>query len=59
MPPAARTDIRQRLAGSASAGGERACADAVERAISKLGREPGLVLVFPAGDADPNAFATE
>jgi hypothetical protein len=59
MPPAARTDIRERVAGSASAGGERACADAVERAIAELGGEPGLVLVFPAGDVDPDAVATE
>ena len=59
MSPAARTDIRERVAGSASAAGSRPCADAVERAIEDLGREPGLVLVFPAGDADPDAVAAE
>jgi hypothetical protein len=59
MSPAARTDIRERVAGSASAAGPRPCADAVERAITELGREPGLVLVFPAGDADPAAVAAE
>jgi hypothetical protein len=59
MSPAARTDIRERVAGSASAGGERASAEAVEQAIAELGREPGLVLVFPAADADPDAVAAE
>lgn len=59
MSPAARTDIRERVAGSASATGPRPCGDAVERAIAKLGREPGLVLVFPAADADPDAVAAE
>jgi hypothetical protein len=59
MSPAARTDIRERVAGSASATGRRSCAEAVERAIEELGREPGLVLVFPAGDADPYAVPTE
>lgn len=59
MPPAARTPIRERVAGSASAAGPRPCGDAVEHAIAELGREPGLVLVFPAGDADPDAVAVE
>jgi hypothetical protein len=59
MPPSARTHIRERVAGSASAAGPRACGDAVEHAIAELGREPGLVLVFPAGDADPDAVAVE
>jgi hypothetical protein len=59
MTPAAKTDIRERVAGSASAVGTRACADAVERAIAALGCEPGLVLVFPAGDADPDTIAAE
>jgi hypothetical protein len=59
MSPAARTHIRERVAGSASAGGPRPCADAVERAIAELGSEPGLVLVFPARDADPDAVAAE
>ena len=34
-------------------------AEAVERAIAQLGRKPGLVLVFPAADADPDAVAAE
>jgi hypothetical protein len=59
MTPAAKTDIRERVARSASAAGTRACADAVERAIAALGCEPGLVLVFPAGDADPDTIAAE
>jgi hypothetical protein len=59
MTPAARTDIREQVAGSASAAGPRPCAHAVERAIAELGREPGLVLVFPAGDSDPEAIAAE
>jgi hypothetical protein len=59
MPPAARTHIRERVAGSASAAGPRPCGEAVERAISELGREPGLVLVFPAGGADLDALAVE
>jgi hypothetical protein len=59
MPPAARTDIRERVAGSASAGGARPCADAIERAIAELGRAPGLVVIFPAGDADPAAVVAE
>jgi hypothetical protein len=59
VSPAARTDIRERVAGSTSAAGSRPCAEAVERAIEELGREPGLVLIFPAGDADPDAVAAE
>lgn len=59
MSPAARTHVRERVAGSASAAGTRACGDAVERAITALGREPGLVLVFPAGHTDPDAAAAE
>src|SRR5215218_9055927 len=59
MPPAARTHIRERVAGSGSAAGRRPCAEAVDHAIAELGREPGLVLVFPAADADPYAVAAE
>jgi hypothetical protein len=59
MSPAARTHIRERVAGAASAGGARAPADAVERAIAALGHEPGLVLIFPAGDLDPDTVAAE
>ena len=58
MSPA-RTHIRERVAGSASAGGGRAPANAVERAIAALGHEPGLVLVFPSGDVDPGTVAAE
>jgi hypothetical protein len=59
MLPAATSDICDRVAGSASATGRRACADAVERAITTLGGDAGLVLVFPAGDADPCSIAAE
>jgi hypothetical protein len=49
------------VAGSSSAAGEHACANAVHGAIAALGQEPGLVLVFPAGDAhpDPESVAAE
>jgi hypothetical protein len=59
MPPTAKTHIRERVAGSASATGKRACGEAIEGAIGQLGRDAGLVLVFPAGDADPYAVAWE
>jgi hypothetical protein len=59
MFPAARSDIRYHVAGSASAVGSRACADAVEQAIGALGQEAGLVLIFPAGDVDPERAARE
>ena len=59
MVPANRPDICERVAGSASAAGTHACEDAVERAIDALGEEPGVVLIFPTGDADPNAVAAE
>jgi hypothetical protein len=59
MVPAATPDICNRVAGSASAAGTRACADAVEGAIRALGRDAGLVLIFPAGDVDPAAAAGE
>jgi hypothetical protein len=55
----ARTQIQERAAGSASAGGAHACAEAVGRAIDSLRHEPGLVLVFPAGEVDPDAVAAE
>jgi hypothetical protein len=54
-----RTDIGDRVAGSASATGPQPCADAVERAIAQLGRDAGLVLIFTAGDLDPEAAASE
>jgi hypothetical protein len=59
MPPAAKLDTYARMAGSASATGAHACAEAVECAIDALGREPGLVLIFPAGDVEPDAVAIE
>jgi hypothetical protein len=59
MYPAARSDIRYHVAGSASAVGTRACADSVEQAVAALGHEAGLVLVFPAGDVDPEVAARE
>ena len=51
--------MRENVAASASAAGTRAPAEAVERAIAELGSEPGLVLVFPAGDLEPDAVAAE
>jgi hypothetical protein len=59
MSPAGRTDIRNRFAGSASAAGPHACGDAVEEAIATLGGEAGLVLIFTAGEVDPEAAARE
>jgi hypothetical protein len=59
MFPAARTDIRNRVAGSGSAAGSHASGAAVERAIASLGGEAGLVLVFTAGDVDPDTAAGE
>ncbi|MDF2748950.1 MAG: hypothetical protein K0T00_125 [Gaiellaceae bacterium] len=59
MLPAATPHIRDRVAGSSAAAGPGACASAVEAAIATLGREPGLVLVFPSGDLDPAAVALE
>src|SRR5262245_28699239 len=57
MSPATKTDIRGRIAGAASASGDRACARAVEAAVGDLGREPGLVLIFPSGDIDAKTVA--
>jgi hypothetical protein len=59
MFTAGRTDIRNRVAASASSSGSHACADAVERAIAALGREAGLVLIFTSGDVDPDVAASE
>ena len=63
-PPAAMfsaitPDIRDRVAGSASAAGTRACGAAVGGAIAAVGAAPGLVLIFPTGDAEPDAVAVE
>jgi hypothetical protein len=59
MYPAAKTDTRARVAASASAEGDDACAEAVRGAVAGLGREPGLVLIFTAGDVDPDAAARD
>jgi hypothetical protein len=58
MSSAAKSANRECVA-SASAAGSRACAEAVERAIAALGNEPGLVLVFSAGEMDPSAVAAD
>jgi hypothetical protein len=59
MNPAGKTVTRDRVAASASAEGSDSCSEAVERAVAGLGREPGLVLIFTAGDVDPEASARE
>src|SRR4051794_1184450 len=59
MFPAARTHIRGRVAGAASATGRNASAEAVEGAIAELGGEAGLVLIFTSGDLGPDVAARE
>jgi hypothetical protein len=59
MFPVTKTNKRDRVAGSASAAGSHACADAVEGAMAALGRKAGLVLIFPAGDVDLDTAAGE
>lgn len=59
MFPAARTHIRERVAGAAAGMGRHACADAVEGAVAELGRSAGLVLIFTSGDLDPDVAARE
>jgi hypothetical protein len=59
MSAAGKTDIRNRVAGSASSTGRHACGEAVDGAISALGGEAGLVLIFSSGDVDPHAAAGE
>ncbi|MGN6429236.1 MAG: FIST signal transduction protein [Gaiellaceae bacterium] len=59
MYPAGKIDIRDRIAASASAEGTHSCAEAVERAVTELEREPSLVLFFTAGDVDPDVSAAE
>lgn len=59
MFPTATPDICDRVAGSATADGKHASAVAVERAVATLGREAGLVLIFPAGDVDPDMVVAE
>ena len=56
MASAATHDVvrtRAPYAGASSAEGTRACYDAVTQAVRALGRDAGLVLIFPTGVADP------
>jgi hypothetical protein len=56
MVSAATHDVvrtRAPFAGASSAEGARACFEAVKQAVSALGRDAGLVLIFPTGVADP------
>jgi hypothetical protein len=48
-----------RLAGSGTGVGLRAPFDAVEEAVETLGRDPGLVLIFPTGIFDPQEAAAQ
>ena len=50
---------RDRLAGGGAATGVRATFEAVEEAVGVLGRDPGLVLIFPTGDLDPQGAAAQ
>jgi hypothetical protein len=50
---------RDRLAGAGAAHGVRATFDAVAEAVDALGRDPGLVLIFPTGVLDPREAATQ
>lgn len=50
---------RDRLAGAGAAVGVRATFEAVEEAVDALGRDPGLVLIFPTGDRDPREAAKQ
>jgi hypothetical protein len=50
---------RDRLAGAGVADGLRATSDAVEGAVGALGRDPGLVLIFPTGVLDPGEVTTQ
>jgi hypothetical protein len=50
---------RSPLAGGGSAEGEHACLEAVEQAVEALGRDPGLVLIFPTGVLDPDDVAAQ
>jgi hypothetical protein len=50
---------RDRLAGAGAALGARASFEAVEEAVDALGREPGLVLIFPTGVLDSQEAATQ
>ena len=44
---------RDRVANAGAGAGDLATFEAVEEAVGGLGREPGLVLIFPSGDLDP------
>ena len=50
---------RKRLAGAGAAVGVRAPFEAVEEAVEALGRDPGLILIFPTGVLDPQEAATQ
>jgi hypothetical protein len=50
---------RDSLAGAGAAWGARAPFEAVEEAIDALGRDPGLVLIFPTGVLDPHEAAAQ
>jgi hypothetical protein len=50
---------RDSLAGAGAARGARAPFDAVEEAVDALGRDPGLVLIFPTGVLDPQETAAQ
>ena len=50
---------RDRLAGSGAAVGVRAPFEAVKEALEALGRDAGLVLIFPTGVLDPQEAATQ
>ena len=56
-PDLVRTRVR--LAGAGAATGVRATFDAVQEAVAAVGRNPGLVLIFPTGDIDPQEAATQ
>lgn len=50
---------QDRLAGSGAAGGVGAPFEAVKEALEALGRDAGLVLIFPTGVLDPQEAATQ
>jgi len=50
---------RDGLAGSGTGVGLRAPFEAVEQAVEALGRDPGLVLIFPTGLLDPQEAAAQ
>lgn len=55
----AATRSATRVAGAGSACGSRAAFEAVENAIAALAQEPGLILVFPSGDSEPQDVARQ